>query len=144
MKDGKTLIDYNLEPFAFLNGGSGLDREDRMLHCRMINKSMISWELSDLYDKPHRFVSLNFLRPKTIIFGTTGVYTKQINVLLELAEGLNLSSVENVVLTLDTEDVLYKFFKAMKEKYPHIIFYKLKHFIDEECDEFGLIEKIEL
>lgn len=101
-------LDYSLEPIAFLEGGKGLNNCETFIHKTCFHKGLDMWLLDDLYSKPERIAALKFLKPKTLILGTTGVYEDKLNQLIDLFFDMEITSIENIILTLDSEDVLYK------------------------------------
>lgn len=101
-------LDYSLEPIAFLEGGKGLNDDEEFIHKTCFHNRIDTWVLDDLYSKPERIAALKFLKPKTLILGTTGVYKDELNRLIDLFFGMEITCIENIILTLDSEDVLYK------------------------------------
>jgi len=137
------IFDYDKEPFMFLEGGMGLNDKEESIYKKMVSGNYECWSLEQLYDMPHRLGSIPYLKPKTLIFGTTGVYVDNLNKLIELANTLDLSSIERIVLTLDTETEMYKTLKYFHEKYPKIKFYKFKHLIKGDREDV-VIKQIQL
>ena len=59
------------------------------------------------------------------MLGTTGLYAKDLKVLISVFFGLDLTSVKNIILTLNTEDVLLGEIRELKEKHPDIKIWKV-------------------
>lgn len=136
------LFEYDNEPFCLLEGGTGLNELEGHVYHRLVDKNFEVWSLENLYEKPERLASLQFLKPKTLIFGTTAVYQDKLNLLVDLAQSLDLNSVEKVILTLDTDRDMRKQLKIFKEKYPKIKWYKFKHFFEDEKTDIMIKEII--
>jgi hypothetical protein len=143
MKVSEKLFEYTNEPFMFLEGGTGLDEEEDYIYKRLVNNNFDSYKLDDLYNHPKKLASIHFLKPKTIIFGTTGVYEDKINMLVSLLDDLDLSSIEKVVLTIDSEREIPKILRHFKNKYPKLKFYKFEYFFTDE-NEVIKIKQIEI
>ena len=139
----KRIFEYANEPFMFLEGGSGLNEKEEEVYKRLVKNNIEAWSLENLYKKPERLASIQFLKPKTLIFGTTAVYQDKLDILIELANSLDLSSIERIILTLDTENDMYKTLKVFKDKYPEIEFCKFEYF-STHSDEDIFYKKIEL
>jgi hypothetical protein len=138
------LYEYSNQPFMLLEGGQGLNEKERYIYRTLVSKSMDVWSIDNLYGKVARLGAINFLRPKTLIFGTTGAYKKDLELIQDFATALDFSSVEKVILTLDTENTMGKFLHFMGKEYPKIKFYKLKHFFTCDEDVDVMIKEIKL
>lgn len=138
----ETLIDFDNQPIMLLEGGKGLNDLERSIYNYLVERRYEVFSLEDLYDKPERVVSIQFLKPKAIIFGTTGVYREDLGYIIEAMKITDLNSVEKVFLTLGSKDVLWRVLKEFKHKYPKIEFYDLSEGFE---DGFSLhIEKLEI
>lgn len=142
-----SILDYNKEPFVFLEGGTGLNDLERCVSHGLFNRGYEVYILDNLYENYRKLVSIQFLDVKTIILGTTGVYREKLNVLLDLFFSLELNKLENIILTLRTDEVLYKEMKMLKKKYPNIKFWEIDTFIYDrewrECELSEIIVEIE-
>lgn len=120
-----SILDYNKQPFAFLEGGLGLNDQEKYLSKGLFDRGFEIYVLEELYDKPKKLASLKFLDVKTIIMGTTGVFKDKLEILVDLFFSLELKTLENIVFTLDTERVMGKAMSKIKELNPNIKFYKI-------------------
>ncbi len=138
MKTKIKIPDFKLGPFMILEGGRGLDGLEEEIHHLLIKAGNDVWVLDDLYEKGERLASIGFLKPKTIILGTTGLYKEKLGRLIDLFFDLELDSIENVILTLNSEDALHyqmeklkilnrgvKFFKYLGEGGGKFEFYEI-------------------
>ncbi len=109
-------LDYDMEPIAFLEGGKGLNDTEDFIYKKCLRRNIEVWKIDDLYENPRRLVALQFLEPKTIILGTTGVYRDKLDDLIELFFTLKLKGLENIVICMDSSGVLEdQFSKLPKE-----------------------------
>ncbi len=113
-------LNYDLEPIAFLEGGKGLDNMEKFIFRKCQFKDIDYWLLDELYEKPERVYALKYLKPKTLVIGTTGVYKEKLDNLIEIFFSLEITSVENIILVSDSEEVLHPHFK----KLPNVNFLK--------------------
>ena len=128
---------YDLEPFAFLEGGQGLnDLEDNFMKY-LFNMNVDIYKLDKLYEQPRKIGALQFLDCKTLVLGTTGVYEEELNKLKEIFFKIEFKGIENIILTLYCEDVLWKDMLKFKELYPDVKFMSL---IDDYEGSFELYE----
>ncbi len=136
-----SILDFEKQPFAFLEGGLGLNDTEQYLAEGLFKRGYEIYILEELYDKPRKLAALQFLDVKTIIMGTTGVYEKQLNLLVDFFFSLDIDKLENVVLTLDTERVMRDPMAKVKELNPKIKFYKiLSPLWDKDWDKCDLYE----
>lgn len=126
--DKKPFFNYDYAPFCFLEGGTGLNDVEEKLYQKIVDTRAECWSIEDLYDKPERIVALQFLKPKTIIFGTTGVYEKELSHLFKVAEVIDFDFVERLYLTLDTMRDAAKFIRPLLKKYPNIKVFSVDFF----------------
>jgi len=129
------------QPFMFLEGGVGFnDLEEDMFHA-VIGSHQTAWEIDNLYKEPLRLACIDLLKPKTLVLGTTGLYAKDLKVLISVFFGLDLTSVKNIILTLNTEDVLYSEIRELKEKHPDIKVWKVNgEYSINDSKKFNLYE----
>lgn len=141
MKAETSILDFDKQPFAILEGGLGLnDTEDRLAHG-LFTRGFELYVLEELYEKPRKLAALQFLDVKTIILGTTGVYKDKLGMLVEFFMSLDLGHLENVVLTLDTERVMREEMRLLKDKLPGVRFWKLADVLwDKDWTECDLYE----
>lgn len=117
----KNIVDFDMQPYFILEGGTGLDStEEEILHSL---KGKEVYVFDDLYTKPGKLACVNFLKPKTIIFGSTGLFKDKLAIIFDLSNELNFSSVENIVLTLEPNKTIMNFLLEMKKKYPKIVLF---------------------
>ena len=137
-----SILDYDKQPFAFLEGGLGLNDQEKNLSKGLFNRGFEIYVLEELYDKPKKLAALKFLDVKTIIMGTTGVYKDKLEILVDLFFSLELNKLENIVFTLDTERVMREPMDKIKKLNPNIKFYKIEVPLwDElwkECDLYEI------
>lgn len=129
------LLKFENQPVMILEGGLGLNENEKYIYKKMVDVGIEVWSIEQLYKFPERLASINFLKPKTVIFGTTAVYRDNLNILFDLVDSLNLESIEKVILTLATEDEYFvtKKLKDLKGYFPKLEFFKLMYFFP--CDE---------
>jgi hypothetical protein len=120
-----SILDYDKQPFAFLEGGLGLNDTEKYLSEGLFERGYEIYILEELYEKPRKLAALQFLDVKTIVMGTTGVYEKELNLLVDFFFSLELNKLENIVFTLDTETIMRKPMRKIKEINPSIKFYKI-------------------
>lgn len=131
----------NIAPIAFLEGGLGLNDNEKKLAEYLSS----SWGLSsvhvidELYDNPRKLAAISFLDIKTIVIGTTGVYRDDLNFLIDFFKTLEIKTIKNVIFAVSAEDVLYKEAIEFKKDFPDCTFFKLTYADDEEY----IIHKIE-
>jgi len=142
MKSEK-LLQYDYEPFLFLEGGMGLNEIEDYIYKEMVSGSFECWSLEQLYEYPDRLRAIPFLKPKTIVFGTSGVYEEELSNLIRIIMSLDLSGIEKVVLTLDTENEIGTKLRKIAQANPALSFHKLLPFC-EGLDGPILIRQIEL
>ena len=123
---------WDYEPFCILEGGLGLNDIENDLRKKLNKANAQLWVIEDLYDNPQRIGALQFLKPKTLIFGTTGIYHNKLDTLFKMADALNLDSVERVYLTLDSYDSIGGRLKEFGKKYPKIQFFDVDTLFDDE------------
>lgn len=71
-------------PVVFLEGGLGLTNEGEDLVKFLVNQRIYPFVFEELYDNPELLITLKWIKPKTIVLGTTGVYREQINQCFEV------------------------------------------------------------
>jgi hypothetical protein len=136
-----SILDFEKQPFAFLEGGLGLNDTEQYLAEGLFKRGYEIYILEELYDKPRKLAALQFLDVKTIIMGTTGVYEKQLNLLVDFFFSLDIDKLENIVLTLDTERVMREPMEKIKELNPRVKFYKISSPLwDKDWDNCDLYE----
>jgi hypothetical protein len=136
-----SILDFNKQPFAFLEGGLGLNDTEQYLSEGLFKRGYEIYILEELYDKPRKLAALQFLDVKTIIMGTTGVYQKELDLLVDFFFSLDVDKLENIIFTLDTERVMREPMAKIKELNPNIKFYKiLSPLWDRDWDECDLYE----
>lgn len=143
MKNEIIIPYHQFSPFCILEGGEGLADCERYLVRSLNEYNSRNWVLDGLYKDPSRLASIQFLKPKTIIFGTTGVYAEKLNILIDLFFALDFSSLENVIMLRDTEYEVYKHLKILKGKMPNVKFWNLYHvpsFIDDVKTKYSIYE----
>lgn len=136
-----SILDFSKQPFAFLEGGLGLNDTEQYLSEGLFKRGYEIYILEELYDKPRKLVALQFLDVKTIIMGTTGVYQKELDLLVDLFFSMDVDKLENIIFTLDTERVMRGPMAKIKEAKPNIKFYKiLSPLWDRDWNECDLYE----
>ena len=115
--------DYDFEPYCVLEGGSGFIDMEQDIIDRCNHKHITCWAIDDLYDNPERIKAIKYLKPKTIILGTTGTYVDKLSKIIEFFSKLNYFP-DNVIFTMG-EDYFYGLMKKAKIKNPKIKFYKM-------------------
>ncbi len=119
-KKEEISLNYDLEPIAFLEGSKGLDNMEKFIYRKCQYRDIDCWLLDELYVKPDRVYALKYLNPKTLVIGTTGVYKEKLDKLIEIFFSLEITSVENIILVSNSEEVLHPHF----EKLPNVNFLK--------------------
>jgi hypothetical protein len=143
METTKLIPLYDFAPFCVLEGGRGLHDTENYLIKSFNFHGARNWVLDELYEKPRRLVSLQFLRPKTLIVGTTGVYKDKINMLIDLFFELDVVGLENIILTMRSEDVFYEQLLILRERNPELKFWALNEtpsMFDEDGTEYSIYE----
>ena len=128
MKKTIEIPNYEFSPFLILEGGRSLHDGERYLVKSLNYWNADNWVIDNLYEDPSRLAAMQFLKPKTIILGTTGVYREKLEILIDLFFSLKLDYIENVILTISAEDVLWGEIKKLKK-----INKKVKFFTLESC-----------
>jgi hypothetical protein len=112
------------EPYMILEGSSIDDTQEEIL-IELVQRNYVVWAIPDLYRNPLRLGCIPFLKPKTLILGSTGVYDKEIDLLFHLASKVDMSSVRKIILTFDNQNNLRKRMKPFLVEYPAIKVYEL-------------------
>ena len=128
---------YDLGPFAFLEGGQGLNELEEDFMKYLFDKRVNVYKLDRLYDQPRKIGALQFLDCKTLVLGTTGVYKEELNKLKEIFFKIEFKGIENIILTLGCEDVLWRDMLKFHELYPNVKFMSL---MDDYEGSFELYE----
>lgn len=139
-RDDETIFNYNYEPFMFLEGQTGLNDCERIVSKILNDRNYRCWVLDDLYENPDRLVAIQYLKPKTIILGTTGLYKNELDYLFKIAAITDLSSIEKVILTLKSEEVIRWDLKQIQKKYPKMTFYSFGSVIDYDSSEVEIYQ----
>jgi hypothetical protein len=142
-KDKIVIPYYDFQPFCVLEGGSGLNDCERYLVKSLNHYNVDNWVIDDLYDKPRRLGAVQFLTPKTLVMGTTGVYRDKLNQLIDLFFSLEITGLENIILTLDSEDVFWFEMGEIKKRIPNIKFwglYSVPSMFDDEGTKYEIYE----
>jgi hypothetical protein len=142
-QDKFTIPYYDFEPFCLLEGQSSLEDCEYYFHKSLNYYRIRSWVLDDLYKKPERVAAIQFLKPKTIVLGTTGVYRDKLDALIDLFFSLKIEGLKNVILTLDTERELWDEIKTLKSKIPNVKIFNLwscPSMFDKEGEKYEIYE----
>ena len=114
----KEEIDFSFvtqSPVVFLEGGLGLLEEAERLVQMLVNHRIYPFVFEELYDNPELLITLKWIKPKTIVLGTTGVYRDKIDhcvKMFKIAEHIP----DNVIFLFGEDDMKkeIKEFKALK------------------------------
>ena len=128
----KEKVDFSFvtqSPVVFLEGGLGLLEEAEHLVQMLVNHHIYPFVFEELYDNPELLVTLKWIKPKTIVLGTTGVYRDKIDHCVScfrIAEHIP----DNVIFLLGEDDMKKEIaeFKALK---PSMRVFSI-HVLDEE------------
>lgn len=77
-------FDYEHEPIAIIEGGKGLNDTERLIEKRCQDRNIEHYVLDGLYENPRKVMAIMYLKPKTIVFGTTGTYREDVEHLIAL------------------------------------------------------------
>ena len=136
-----SILDFEKQPFAFLEGGLGLNDTEDYLSKGLFKRGYEIYILEELYDKPKKLAALSFLDIKTIILGTAGVYKNKLELLIDLFFSLNLDNLENIIFTLNTENIMSREMEKIKQIKPNIKFYKIDNVLwDSDWNDCYLYE----
>ena len=125
MKEKIKINLFEFEPYCFLEGGTGLNHSEEMVSQIIFNNKLNMWIIDDLYSNPERLLALRYLKPKTIFFGTTGTYKKDLVYLKEIFK-ITEYIPDNIVFTLgDTECHFWDLIDLVKSINPKVRFFEL-------------------
>ena len=133
-------LDSDLGPIAFLEGGSGLEECEDFIYRRCIVRDIDCWKLDSLYEYPEKMMAIQYLRPKTIIVGTTGVYKDKIQKIVEHFQSIPSEYIENVIITHDENGLL----KYLAKQLVNIRILQPEEFYDKSYSEEYPIKFIEV
>lgn len=74
----KDFLFVRENPVVFLEGGLGLTDDAENLFQLISRHKIYPFVFEELYDNPEILIALKWIKPKTIILGTTGVYREKI------------------------------------------------------------------
>jgi len=87
MKSESELIEipeFDMEPIVFLEGGRGIGDTEMVISDICHDKNITYYILDDLYSDPEKIMAVKYLKPKSIIMGTTGVYKDKIEKVIKV------------------------------------------------------------
>lgn len=140
-----TVPNYDFEPFCVLEGQKGLNDTERYFIRSCNEWNYENWVLDDLYENHRKLMAVFFLRPKTIILGTTGIYREKLDALTDLffSYESDFSWLENIIFTLDSEGIFRSEIKKIKELNSNIKFwdfYEDPSLFDVKGTKYGIRE----
>lgn len=115
--------DYDFEPYCILEGGQGLSNTEEVFVDKCNYMHIKNWVLDNLYEDPEKIKAIKYLKPKTIILGTTGTYADKLNKIKEIFAKLNYFP-NHVMFTMG-EDYFYELMNLARIKNPIIKFYRI-------------------
>lgn len=128
------ILDIQKQPYFLLEGSEGLNITDSEIREYLHSSNYEYYLFDNLYEKREKLACINFLEPKTLIFGTTGLFKDKLKDVFDLVYELNLNSVENIIFTLEPNRSIYMFLNPILTKYKKI---KLFNYLED-----GEIEEI--
>lgn len=126
---------FTQSPIAFLEGGLGLLDEATYLVKYLVNRMIYPFVFEELYDHPEMLVSFKWIKPKTIVLGTTGVYRDKIDHCVEMFR--IAEHIPDNVIFLFGEDDMSKEIKEFKSIKPSMRVFAI-YVLDE--DNYKLTE----
>lgn len=73
------ILNYKNESFCVLEGYAGFADTERRFIQECHSRNMKVLELDEIYDKPEQLMALKYLKPNTIVLGTTGTYREEVD-----------------------------------------------------------------
>lgn len=134
---------HKFAPYCFLEGQTGLNEGEEYLYRSLVYYREKPFVIDNLYEDPRRLASLSFLRPKTLVLGTTGVYVAKLNFLIELFFDLDMQGLENVIITSDTPKIVTEAMVKLKQQLPEVKFWELYEVpskFDEQGERYSIYE----
>lgn len=144
-KNLATVPNYDFESFCVLEGQKSLNDTEKYFIKSCNYHNCTNWVLDDLYENPRKLMAVFFLRPKTIVLGTTGIYKEKLDVLIDLffSQESDFGWLENIIFTLDSENLFRSEMKKIKKLNPNIKFwdfYEVPSLFDVEGTRYGIRE----
>lgn len=128
---------FTQSPVAFLEGGLGLPDEAEYLVKYLVNRRLYPFVFEELYENPEMLVSFKWIKPKTIVLGTTGVYRDEIDHCVEMFR--IAEHIPDNVIFLFGEDDMRKEIKEFKSTKPSMRVFTI-YVLDEDNYELTEIE----
>lgn len=94
------------EPFCVLNGQKGLHDTERNLVKQLNQRNIEVFVLDDLFKDTEKLKAIKYLKPKTLVLGTTGTYREDLDKTKDLFKSIGYYP-ENVIFTMG-EDYFYE------------------------------------
>lgn len=107
---------YSYEPIMIINGQEGLHDTEEIFYKKCVSKRVDIWVLDNVFKDGHKLGAIPFLKPKTILLGTTGTYKQDLDDAKELFVKLGFIP-DNVFFTMG-EDYFYRIIEELRKVKP--------------------------
>lgn len=117
---------YDMEPFVILEGSEYLGELEVKALEALQRQRIYPIPVCDLYKNPSAIVALHYLKPKTVILFSTGVYQTNIENCLEVFKACVEHLPDNIILGMNESAIIWKYLREIKKQKPSLNIYKLK------------------
>lgn len=105
---------YKFEPIIILNGQSGLHDTERAFYNKCVKDSVDITIIDNVFEDQEKIKAIKYLKPKTIMVGTTGTYAEELSESKEMFKSMGYIP-ENVIFTMG-EDYFHSIINDIRDK----------------------------